>query len=170
MKRFRMLLLIVVPAFLLADGDAAEGQVSVGPQLLVFDMEEVGIGGRLDVELGEPLGIEQEPFSGLFGSAHANYVFSNSDVSWLLFDFNPAVPFEIEPAVTPYAGAGLNVTRVSIDDFSDTNAGLNLLGGLLFDLGNVPAFAEVRFSTTSVGTGLGGSNFISLSGGVHLGG
>jgi len=153
-------------AFLLAvQPQEAEAQVSFGPQVVLWDFEEVGIGARVDIGLGESLGIEEGFFEELFASINGNYVFGVGDLTVLLFNANASVPFEIDAAVTPYAGTGLNHWRVSgTGPFASGGAtGLNLLGGIFFGLGDIPAFAELQYSTTGFG-------FLSVSAGVLFGG
>jgi hypothetical protein len=66
-------------------------------------------------------------------------------------------------AVVPYAGAGVNRFRVSADGASAGESGLNLLGGIFFDLGAVPSFLELQYSTTGTGQ-------LSMSFGLLFGG
>jgi hypothetical protein len=151
-------------AFLLAaPAEKAEAQVMFGPQVTLWDFDELGIGGRVDLGLGDMFGIEEGAFQDLFGSVSGNYLLDTGDVTVLVFDLNVAVPFNVEAAVTPYAGAGINLVRSSFSGFSDTSSGLNLLGGLFFDLGAIPAFAQLAYWTT----GAGG---LTLSAGVLFGG
>jgi len=145
-----------------------EAQVAFGPQVVLVDFDDVAVGGRVDIGLGQAFGIEEGVFQGLFASANGNYVFVDGNVTNLIFNANVAVPFEVEAPVTPYAGGGINIYRWSVSgtagvpSFSDTSSGLNLLGGLFFDLGAVPAFAELQYSTT-------GAGFVSISFGVLFG-
>jgi hypothetical protein len=160
MKRYALLaglaLFIAIPA------TDATAQVSFGPQVVVWDFEEIGIGGRVDFGLGEALGIEEGVFQDLFASFNANYLFADPGTT-LIFNINAAIPFAMDGPVTPYAGAGLNHFRFSFEGFSSSHSGLNVLGGIFFDLGALPAFAELQYSTT-------GAGFLSLSAGVLFGG
>ena len=152
--------LLVIPS------QEAEAQVSFGPQVVLWDFDEVGVGARVDIGLGESLGIEDGAFADLFASIDGNYLFGAGgmgDESGIMIGANANVPFQIDAAVTPYAGAGLNYHRVSANDVSFSNSGLNLLGGIFFGLGEIPAFAQVQYSTTWTG-------FLSLSAGVLFGG
>lgn len=87
---------------------------------------------------------------------------------------NGAVPIEVgDGDLDVYVGGGLNVTRFSIDtgvdlpgfsfDASSTDLGVNLLGGLNFDLGSFDAFAEAGFT-------LGGGEQFGIKGGILVGG
>jgi len=87
-------------------------------------------------------------------------------------DINGAIPLDLGSADF-YAGAGLNIARVSVDlgialpgfayDASATRMGLNLLGGLNFPLGGLGAFAEG-------GLQLGGGEQFLIKSGVTFGG
>ncbi len=162
MKRWTVLLAAVAFLFSLAPTQA-EAQVTFGPQVVLFDFEDVGVGARADFELTDAFGIEDGFFEGIFATVNGNYVFQDSDVTTLLFNGNVAVPFDTDTQVAPYAGAGINYLRHSFDGFSTSNSGLNLLGGIFFDLGEIPAFAELQYSTTVTG-------YLSLSAGVLFGG
>lgn len=140
----------------------AQAQVSFGPQVVLWDFEELGIGARVDFGLGDAFGVEDGPFEHLFGSVNVSYLLI-SGVTPLSINANAAVPFETDSAVTPYAGAGINHLRFSSSGVTSSNSGLNLLGGIFFDLGAFPAFGELQYSTTGVG-------FLTLAGGIMLGG
>lgn len=86
--------------------------------------------------------------------------------------FGDSEDFTGGSAVAPYAGAGSNHMRCSTDisatsfpglGFSGSSTGLNVVGGLGFRLGVLPAFAEVQYSTSS-------SDYVTLSAGVMFGG
>lgn len=165
MKRWTMVAALALLLPFLAQ--PAQAQVSFGPQLVFWDFEEFGVGARVDFGLGQAFGIEEGPFQNMFGSFNANYIFI-SNVTPLLFNVNVAVPFDIDAAVRPYAGAGINHYRFSYDDDffgggTFTSSGLNLLGGIFFGLGDIPAFGELQYSTT-------GAGFLTLAGGVMFGG
>jgi hypothetical protein len=92
-----------------------------------------------------------------------------SGCSYWEFNADLAAPLSLG-SVEPYVGGGLNVgrTRFTSDaagprSFSDTELGLNLLGGLRFSLGAVTPFAEARAELS------GGEQFV-LTGGVLIGG
>lgn len=159
MKRY--MLLAGLALFLAVPATEAAAQVTFGPQIVLWDFEEIGIGARVDFQLGEAIGIDEGVLQDLFASVNANYILV-SDVTMLMFNANAAVPFDIDAAVVPYAGAGLNHLRQSVSGASFSWTGLNLLGGIFFDLGNFPAFAELQYSTSANG-------FLSLSAGIFLG-
>lgn len=159
MKRWTMVAALALLLPFLAQ--PAQAQVSFGPQVVFWDFEELGVGARVDFGLGQAFGIEEGPFQNMFGTVNVTYLFV-SNVTPILINANVSVPFETEMAATPYAGAGINHWRIS-NGGSVSRSGLNLLGGLFFDLGGIPAFGELQYSTTS-------TNFLTLAGGVMLGG
>jgi hypothetical protein len=155
-------LLVAGLAILLALPPAeAKAQVAFGPQVVLFDFDDLGIGGRVDFGLAETVGIQEGLLQGLFGSFNGTYLLTEGDVTQLLFNLNAATTFDLQGTMTPYAGLGLNHYRASFSGFSSSSSGLNLLGGVFLNIG-MPAFAEVQYSTT-------GAGFISLSFGVLFG-
>ena len=165
--RFAKGMFVVAAALLMAlPAQRAEAQVSFGPQLVIWDFEEVGLGARVDFGLSDTFGIEDGFFQGLFGTVYGNYIFQDPGTS-ILFNVNAAVPIQTDGGFSPYVGAGLNHYRFSVTFFGETvsssSSGLNLLGGTFFDLGSIPAFAELQYSTT-------GAGFLSVSAGVLFGG
>lgn len=87
---------------------------------------------------------------------NANYYFSSlNDVNVFQMNADVLIPFGTHNAAfTPYAGAGLGITRVAynadvplFDDLLDTkqtNYGLNLMGGATFGSGPVHPFVQAR--------------------------
>lgn len=85
---------------------------------------------------------------------NADYFFNDlDDTNVLQFNADVLVPLGPKNAVfTPYAGLGLGVTRVSFDpdtpilgnllESSETDFGVNLIGGATFGLGPVRPFAQ----------------------------
>lgn len=154
----------------------AEAQVSFGPQVAWGDDTDLGVGARAEFGLADAFGITEGPFAELYGMGTATYFFMDCgggfgsdgvDCSYIEFNANGAVPFELEGSATPYAGAGLHLGRVSVSgggfSSSDTEIGLNLLGGVKFPLGGLQGFGEAKL-------GLGGADQFVLAGGVLFGG
>lgn len=127
---------------------------------------ELGIGAR--VEFGLPNLITSEgPLSNTFLIGSFDWFFPDfcdnvDDCSYWELNTNLAVPITAS-TVDPYAGLGLNIGRVSVAGFSDTEIGLNLLGGLRFRLGGLSAFGEGRAV-------VGGVEQLVLTLGVLVGG
>ncbi len=161
----RWIVMLASLAFLVAvqPAEEAEAQVMFGPQVVLWDFEELGIGARVDFGLADAFGIEDGFFEGLFGSANVSYLLLDGDGTPLDINLNANVTFDVDANIRPYAGAGINHLRFSFGGFTVSNSGLNLLGGLFFDLGSVPAFGELKYSTS-------GAGFLTLAGGVLFGG
>jgi len=112
---------------------------------------EVSLG--TDTDLG--LGVRGEfDFSGsaLTIIASFDYYFPDGSVDYWEINGNLIYNFDIAsaPTVTPYAGGGLNIGHASSDGFSDTDPGLNLLGGVRFDAGSIMPFVEAKFTIEGV--------------------
>lgn len=145
---------------------------AIGPQVSWGNDSDLGVGAR--IELGLPnLLTSSGPLASTFLIGSFDYFFIDCDecTYWEL-NGNLAVPIAAS-SVDPYVGAGLNVSRFSIDfesdlpgfdvDGSSTDIGLNLLGGLRFPVGGLNAFGEGRFT-------VGGGEQLVLSFGVLFGG
>lgn len=69
-----------------------------------------------------------------------------TDVSLMQFTVNALYEFGFDNAAfTPYAGPGLSVVRWSVNDESETDVGLNLVGGAQFNTGSLRPFVEAHF-------------------------
>ena len=80
------------------------------------------------------------------------YYFPDGSVDYWEINWNLNYNFNIPsaPTVTPYSGGGLNIGHASAEGYSDTDPGLNLLGGARFDAGSIMPFAEVKFTIEGV--------------------
>lgn len=150
----------LLAAFLvLAAGDLA-AQTKFGGQVSWGDESDFGIGGRLAVDAADiPLEI--------FGTF--DWFFPDEppgvDLTYWEINGNLAYLFEIRdaPSIIPYAGGGLNIAHVnretSTTDVSDTEVGLNLLGGIRFETqASVQPFIEFRLEVE------GGDQFVVSAG------
>ncbi len=130
-----------------------EAQVSFGPLVAWGDDTDLGVGGRVDIGLGNAFGVDSGPFQNLFASTGATYFFIDCDeCSYFEINGNLAVPFTLEgSSVEPYAGSGIHIARSSSDvenpfvEDDNTEVGLNLLGGIFFPLSDLRGFAEAKF-------------------------
>ncbi len=120
---------------LLCAPNPGHGQVYVGAQGSWGSETDFGVGGRVlgnieDANL-EAVGSFDVyfPDGGSFWTVNAN----------LFYHFH----LEENPSVLPYLGGGLNIATVSNGD-SQTEAGLNLGGGIRFPLDNVSPFIEAK--------------------------
>ena len=126
--------------------------ISFGPQLSLAEDADVGLGGRL------VFGLPRAPVS-IWGSF--DLFFPDGPVDYWEFNANASYDFHLPttPTVVPYAGGGINLAHVSAGIADDTDAGLNLLGGVRFPLPSVVPFFELRIE-------LGGGEMFVATGGV----
>lgn len=139
----RLLVAVCLAAFLLVPS-AAYAQLDLGGQLSWGDDADFAVGGR--VVLGIPS--EQVPLEAI---GTFDYFFPDED-GLNYWELNTNVVYRIPvqvPMLTPYAGAGINIAHASLDtdgvDVSDTEVGINLLGGVKYNAGPVTPFGELRF-------------------------
>lgn len=145
--------------------EEAQAQVSFGAQASYADDMDFGIGARLYAGL---------PFTGVEFVGTFDYFFPSVDgYNYLEVNANAlfSLPVANMPAFRPYVGGGLNIARLSMDvpdalqqlgaDDSDTELGLNVIGGAEFGIGRFKPFAELRAQIS------GGEQFV-LSGGIRL--
>ncbi len=152
-------LLILTPA-------TAQAQLGLGAQLNYGDDVDLGIGVRGAYTLPTTFPLE------IIGSF--DYFFPSVGVDGIdlnYWEFNANVVYLIpvtSNVVAPYAGTGLNFAHASVssDEFqdfsvSDSEMGLNILGGAKFKLGGVQPFGELRVELA------GGEEFV-LTGGAMI--
>ncbi|MFO7895279.1 MAG: outer membrane beta-barrel protein [Longimicrobiales bacterium] len=170
-------LLIAAFAVLMAGALAqpAQAQVQFGAQANYADDFDFGIGARAQFDLGSMFELEGAMAS-LKGVVSGDFYFPDCgdlDCSYMEINGNALYPIEMEGDLAPYVGGGLNIARFSADytdpfsgttsSSSDTDVGLNALGGANFDLGSMAAFAEAKIE-------LGGGEQFVLTFGVLFGG
>ncbi len=140
----------VVPmvAVALALGSPSNGraQTSVSPHIgYDVDVEELLIGGS--VQFGVP-GVAVAGVALRFSPGFSYYLEGNG-ATFFVVDLDTRYPFNAGN-VQPYVGGGLFLRRVSVDvailgSVSDTDVGLNLMGGAAFgSFSRVRPFAECR--------------------------
>lgn len=148
------------------------GQVAFGPQASFGGDSDFGVGVRAEAPLSQIVAAEADsPLSTMFLIGSFDWFFPDDggaegvSVRYFEVNANVAYPIEVE-SVNPYVGGGLNIVNggvsfdnEAIEDQSNTEIGLNVLGGLKFLLGNMSAFAEGRIELS------GGEQFV-LSAGV----
>lgn len=134
---------------------------------------DFGIGARVEVD-AQGLFTDEEPFSRTFFLGSFDYFFPDCgsiDCDYWEINAGLAIPI-IAADIDPYVGAGVNIANFSVDSelpdefdygISDTEFGLNLLGGIRFPLGGLSAFGEGRLE-------LGGGEQLVLAFGVMVGG
>jgi len=133
-----------------------------GAQVSWADDVDLGIGGRLEYDFGASLADEGTLSHTYLIGSFDFFPDCGNDCSYFEFNGNLAVPVNAENSLNPYVGGGLNMGRISVGSGSDTQFGLNVLGGLKFTIGKLASFAEARMELK------GESQFV-LTFGVLLG-
>ncbi|HEX7071421.1 MAG TPA: outer membrane beta-barrel protein, partial [Rhodothermales bacterium] len=117
---------------------------------------QLGVRGGYDLETEDPvLGVEARFGLGspslplIIAPAFDYYFVDNDNFNFYELDVNVLYPFGINnQTFTPYAGAGLGVgfSSVEIGDRteSDTDLGVNLVGGAVFGFGGIRPFVQAR--------------------------
>lgn len=160
----RKFLFVACSAMLLAVPSAVQAQVQFGPQVAWADDADFGVGAR--IALGLP---QVRP--GVELHVSGDYFFidcpSGIDCSWIELNGNLHLPVPIAPDLNTYVGGGLNIARfkVGVDGFgssSNTEVGLNVLGGIKFPMASLTPFVEASFT-------VGGGEQFGIRGGILLG-
>lgn len=158
----RLALVLTAIGMLAVQPGQARAQVGFGGQLSFAEDVDLGVGARITYDLAEI-----QP--GLHAIGTFDYFFPSTDgLSYLEVNANAGYDLPIEDqAFAPYVGGGLNLARASVDidgiggsvSGSNTDLGLNILGGIRYPVSEVTTFAEVRLEAA------GGEQFV-LSAGV----
>ena len=131
---------------------------------------QLGVRGGYDLEVEDPLlgvearfGLNNPSFPLIIAPAFDYYFIDADDASFYHLDLNVLYPFGINnQSFTPYAGAGLGIgfwdPGENFDSQSDL--GLNIVGGAVFGFGQIRPFAQARLK---VG---GDIDLVTLQGGV----
>lgn len=153
MKKIIVATLLFIGFLSYSQSTMAQAQLG-GGLVLGFDIGAVGINLRGDIPVTEEIDV-----------VPGFIYYFESDVNIFEFNANGHYNFEAGDIVQPYALAGLNVSHVDYDlevfgrDLDDTDIGLNLGGGVNFELGSINTFAEGRLL-------LGGFEDFSITAGV----
>ncbi|CAN5871637.1 hypothetical protein BH23GEM9_BH23GEM9_28790 [soil metagenome] len=164
----KKLMLLGCSVLLLAIPSTGDAQVAFGPQLSWGSDSDIGVGGRAVIGIPQfRTGLELH-VSGDYFFLDCGGSTSEVDCSWIEFNANAALPVPLAENLNTYVGAGLNVTRVKVDvgpfgSASNTEIGINVLGGLKFPMGGMTPFTEARFT-------IGGSEQFVLTVGLLFGG
>lgn len=163
--------LVTLPALTAAQRRAAsrvvpQRPVTFGVQADFGTDTDFGIGGRVVFGLRSLF-----PRAPLDGQVGFDYFFPDEPpgVDLTYWEINGNVAYRIPNvtgSVAPYVGGGLNIAHTSVDRplsrTSDTDVGLNLLGGTTFGTrGAVRPFAEMRVT-------VGGGDQLVITGGVRF--
>ncbi len=122
-----------------------------GPQIDWGTDTDFGIGGRFVwTGLGETIAVR-----GLEGVGSFDVFFPGDGLNYWELNANITYPLTIPsaPRISPYFGGGLNIAHAS-DGGSETDVGVNVLGGTRFGIGILQAFVEGRLELHS------GSQFV----------
>lgn len=160
----RLITAVCMTLALAALAAPARAQVQFGVQANYADDADLGLGARGQFGLGPGL-------ADLLGVVSVDFFFPDcglADCSYIEFNGNVLYPFAIEESnLSPYVGGGLNIAHASADyqglSGSNTDLGLNALGGLNFGIGALAAFAEARIELS------GGEQFV-ITFGILFGG
>lgn len=137
------------------------GQVGLGTEI-----ESFGMGIRVDYALASKFLLASD-FMYYFGDDDFGI-----EVDWWDLNFNANYLIEINnPDVVPYVLGGLNIARSAVscggalgpicEDFSETNLGFNVGGGVDFFLASIALFGEMRYAISD-------ANQLVLAGGIKL--
>ena len=166
MRQVRSLLAAV--ALLVVGASTAEAQRFGGHAIWANDFD-IGLGARMELDLPGKLS-KQPPLSRAFFIGQFDYYLDPCDGGdCTVFEINPGIAVPLNATtLKPYVGAGLNIARVSVDmgsfgSASDTEIGLNVLGGLKLNFSGLDAFTEARLA-------LGGGEQFSIAFGILFGG
>ena len=175
MQKASTSLLLLILALSSASIACAQTQFAVGPRLgFELDSYDAFFVGA-DVRISTPnLPVVFNPTLDYYFLDKDDYLprLSGVDFSltFLQLGLNAIYEFVLEDQpFTPYAGAGLAITRVSVsadveglgsDSEGDNEGGLNLFGGIVFESESFRPFIQAQ------ATGGSDANFLSVIGGV----
>jgi opacity protein-like surface antigen len=155
---------VVAFSMLAISAGVAHGQ-RFGAQVNWADDADLGLGARVEL----PIALASEgALAGTFLIGSFDYFFPDG-YDYFEFNGNVGVPVSPQSALNPYVGAGLNMARASAEvdvpgvDASNTELGLNALGGIRFGIGTLSSFAEARLE-------LSGGEQLVLTFGILFGG
>jgi len=153
------LLVLALLAMSMLSAKNLQAQFHFGPLVAWGDDADFGLGGR--VTFGIHLSVDSTP-APLELQGEFVYFFPDGPVNYWEINTNAAYLFPgVKGPVGPYAGAGLDIANASGAGASNTDVGLNLLGGVKFRMSRITPFAEVRVE-------LGGGEQFVIAGGVYF--
>lgn len=143
------------------NGDGAK--FKVGPRL-TLDIGDISDVYNGTVALGADARYHPAEFP-VGGNVAFDFYFADDNVTVYSLDFNALYPIETDASFSPYVGAGLGYTNVSVDtgtrfgSFGGSDTGINLVGGAEFEVGSVQPFAQAQVT-------LGNLTRLGITGGV----
>lgn len=124
----------------------AQSQIYLGPEVAWNDDADIGIGAGVEFDL-------PSLYPGIAFLGDFLYFFPGDDFDYFELNGNLTYDFPLEESsVVPFVLAGLNVGRWSVDSdspgdgASDTEVGLNLGGGVKFNVGSFQPRVIGRFT------------------------
>ncbi len=159
MRRFHGVLAVLA---LLVVAGSAQAQRFGAHVNLGLD-SDLGLGGRVELDMANKLS-QTGPLSKAFFVGQLDYYFDTCGVGdCTMFEINPGLLVPVGSGrMDFYAGGGLNIARASAGGFSNTETGVNIIGGLRFPMSGFSAYAEGRL-------GLGGADQLALTFGIKFG-
>lgn len=154
MRKIAFAVLVAAAAALPSSASAQRAQpVRFGAQLSYGSDIDLGIGGRVRIPL-------PQVYQGVGLDGSFDYFFPGGNLTFWEINADGNYTFPVKnSSIEPYVGAGINYAHVSADcggldiDCSDSNAGLNVLGGARFGVEGKhwTPFAEARGELRSGG-------------------
>ncbi|MFB6230376.1 MAG: outer membrane beta-barrel protein [Salinibacter sp.] len=157
------------------EDEGSEATIKIGPRigLPVGDLSDAGtlfFGAEGRADLGDLPVVANASFD--------YYLTDIENTTYFAVDLNALYEFGIEnQSFVPYAGGGLGITRVSFEtqgvdipgggtvggtSSSETEIGLNLVGGARFPVGSIEPFAQLNIT-------LGDTQRVGITGGLLFG-
>lgn len=152
-----------VPLLSHAQTDEDGGAFEVGPRL-TLSIGDISDNFDGTVALGADARYHFAEFP-VSASGAFDFYFADDNVTVYTLDFNALYRIETDASFSPYAGAGLGFTDVSVDtetqfgSFGGSDTGLNLVGGAKFEAGSLKPFAQAQIT-------LGDLTRIGITGGL----
>ena len=133
--------------------EQAQAQIELGPRLgldIAGDVEEFFLGADARFAVGGWPVLLNGVLDWYF--VDDNFLGATDvDASFLQLSFKALYEFGVDnETFTPYAGAGIGINRSSVSignvDDSNTELGVNIIGGATFGFGNLKPFAQAQLS------------------------
>lgn len=129
-----------------AQMDGTESVFKIGPRI-TLDVGDISDAYDGTFAVGADARYRRSDFP-VGGNAALDFYFAADNVTVYTIDLNVTYPIETEASFSPYVGAGLGYTNVSVDtntqfgSFSGSDTGLNLVGGAEFEVGQLQPFVQ----------------------------
>lgn len=158
-----LLLVATAPLSSHAQADGGDAVFKIGPRL-TLDIGDISDAYDGTVALGADARYHPADFP-VGGNAAFDFYFAADNVTVYTLDLNATYPIETDASFSPYVGAGLGYTNVSVDtntqfgSFSGSDTGLNLVGGAEFEVGQLQPFLQGQIT-------LGDLTRVGITGGL----